>query len=162
MNRHVSSNHPSIGYNLGVFGVVLVLFWIGVYKFTPTEAELIKPLVSNHPAMSWLYDFISVQAVSNLIGATEIIVAAGLLVGFKKPVVGYWSGIAAAVIFVSTLSFLLTTPGVWKISDGIPVTNFFLVKDVLFLAVAVTVIERSKGLLRQKVDAAVADSALES
>ncbi|ERB65342.1 hypothetical protein N779_10820 [Vibrio coralliilyticus OCN008] len=71
-NKELKQSH--IGYNLGVIGVALVLAWIGIYKFTPTEAKLIEPLVVNHPAMSWLYDIISVQAVSNLIGATEIIV----------------------------------------------------------------------------------------
>ncbi|HAS8121772.1 TPA: DUF417 family protein [Vibrio vulnificus] len=136
-----------LGYLLGVFGVVLVLLWIGVYKFTPTEAKLIEPLVVNHPLMSWLYNLFSVQMVSNFIGATEIIVAIGLVIGLKKPQIGYWFGIAASVIFVATLSFLLTTPNAWKVSDGILVTNFFLVKDILFLAVAISVIERSKALM---------------
>lgn len=137
-----------IGYNLGVIGVALVLAWIGIYKFTPTEAKLIEPLVVNHPAMSWLYDIISVQAVSNLIGATEIIVAIGLIAGFKNAKIAYVSGIAAAVIFVATLSFLLTTPNTWKVSDGILVTNFFLVKDILFLAISISVIERNKPLVQ--------------
>ncbi|NOH61562.1 YkgB family protein [Vibrio sp. RE88] len=138
----------NIGYNLGVIGVALVLAWIGIYKFTPTEAKLIEPLVVNHPAMSWLYDIISVQAVSNLIGATEIIVAIGLIAGFKNAKIAYVSGIAAAVIFVATLSFLLTTPNTWKVSDGILVTNFFLVKDILFLAISISVIERNKPLVQ--------------
>ncbi|GAK86807.1 arginine/ornithine antiporter ArcD [Vibrio ponticus] len=94
--------------------------------------------------MGWLYNFISVQAVSNIIGATEIVVAIGLLVGIKNTKIAYLSGIAAAIIFVTTLSFLLTTPNTWKISDGVPVTNFFLVKDILFLAISVSVIERNK------------------
>lgn len=162
MSRPVLNNQPSIGYKLGVCGVVLVLFWIGVYKFTPTEAEIIKPLVSNHPAMAWLYEVMSVQAVSNLIGAVEIVVAVGLLAGLKKPLVGYWSGIAAAGIFIATLSFLLTTPGVWKVTDGVPVTNFFLVKDLLFLAVAVSVIERSKAVLQQTAESSVAGAVVES
>ena len=131
-------------YNLGVIGVALVLAWIGIYKFTPTEAMLIEPLITNHPAMSWLYNLFSVQAVSNMVGGAEIIVAIGLMIGFKKPRVAFYSGIAAAAIFVVTLSFLITTPNAWKVSDGILVTNFFLVKDILFLAIAISVIERNK------------------
>ncbi|CAM3043294.1 YkgB family protein [Vibrio neptunius] len=145
-NKELKQSH--IGYNLGVIGVALVLAWIGIYKFTPTEAKLIEPLVVNHPAMNWLYDIISVQAVSNLIGATEIIVAIGLIAGFKNAKIAYVSGIAAAVIFVATLSFLLTTPNTWKVSDGILVTNFFLVKDILFLAISISVIERNKPLVQ--------------
>ncbi|MCY9824580.1 DUF417 family protein [Vibrio chagasii] len=142
----------NFGYNLGVIGVALVLAWIGIYKFTPTEAMLIEPLIANHPAMSWLYNLFSVQAVSNMVGGAEIIVAIGLMIGFKKPQVAFYSGIAAAAIFVVTLSFLITTPNAWKVSDGILVTNFFLVKDILFLAIAISVIERNKP---QKYDKAI-------
>ncbi|EJG0707056.1 DUF417 family protein [Vibrio parahaemolyticus] len=138
------SNNDNVGYLIGVLGVSLVLAWIGIYKFTPTEAKLIQPLVENHFAMSWLYNVISVQAVSNIIGATEIAVAIGLIVGIKNNKIAYLSGIAAALIFVTTLSFLLTTPNTWKVSDGVLVTNFFLVKDILFLAISVSVIERNK------------------
>ncbi|WP_162064480.1 DUF417 family protein [Vibrio taketomensis] len=142
--RRDDTRRDNIGYLIGVFGVSLVLAWIGIYKFTPTEAKLIQPLVENHFAMGWLYNLISVQAVSNLIGATEIIVAIGLIIGIKYTKIAYFSGIAAALIFVVTLSFLLTTPNTWKVSDGVLVTNFFLVKDILFLAIAVSVIERNK------------------
>ncbi|KIF44626.1 membrane protein [Vibrio owensii 47666-1] len=143
----VSQKPTQFGYYLGVFGVALVLIWLGIYKFTPTEAKLIEPLVVNHPAMSWLYGIISVQAVSNIIGLTEIIVALGLLIGLKKPTVAYYSGIAASVIFLSTLSFLVTTPNTWKVSDGVLIANFFLVKDILFLAISISVVERNKPSL---------------
>ncbi|PMH74292.1 DUF417 family protein [Vibrio cyclitrophicus] len=133
------------GYNLGVIGVALVLTWIGIYKFTPTEAMLIEPLIANHPALNWLYSLFSVQAVSNMVGGAEIIVAVGLIVGFINSRVAFYSGIAAAAIFAVTLSFLMTTPNTWKVSDGILVTNFFLVKDILFLAIAISVIERNKS-----------------
>ena len=134
----------NIGYSLGVVGVALVLAWIGIYKYTPTEAMLIEPLVVNHPAMSWLYNVMSVQMVSGLIGTVEIIVAIGLIIGLKQPKVGYFSGIAASIIFIATLSFLITTPNTWKVSDGILVTNFFLVKDILFLAISISVIEKNR------------------
>ncbi|WP_373931453.1 DUF417 family protein [Vibrio cyclitrophicus] len=133
------------GYNLGVIGVALVLTWIGIYKFTPTEAMLIEPLIANHPALNWLYSLFSVQAVSNMVGGAEIIVAVGLIVGFINSRVAFYSGTAAAAIFAVTLSFLITTPNTWKVSDGILVTNFFLVKDILFLAIAISVIERNKS-----------------
>ena len=134
----------TIGYTLGVLGTALILAWIGIYKFTLTEAKLIQPLVENHFAMGWLYNLFSVQMVSNLIGATEIIVAISLIVGIKYRKVAYFSGIAATIIFITTLSFLITTPNTWKVSDGILVTNFFLLKDILFLAISISVIERNR------------------
>ncbi|MEZ8404461.1 DUF417 family protein [Vibrio splendidus] len=39
----------NVGYNLGVIGVALVLAWIGIYKFTPTEAMLIERKCSPSP-----------------------------------------------------------------------------------------------------------------
>jgi len=148
----IVANAPrsSIGYALGVSGLFIMLMWLGIYKFTPTEAALIQPLVLNHFAMGWLYNFLSVQMVSNIIGTVEIIVAMGLLFGLKLPKVGFYSGIAATVIFAVTLSFLLTTPNTWKVSDGVPVANFFLVKDILFLAMAVIVAEKNWYILKQK------------
>ncbi len=140
----------TIGYKVGVFGVVLVLLWIGIFKFTPTEAAAIEPLIKNHPLMGWTYHFFSVQTVSNLVGFSEIVVAIGLFYGFFNPKVGYISGIVASAIFIVTLSFLFTTPNTWKIVDGVPIANFFLVKDILFLAIAIMVVEHNKKLLPHK------------
>ena len=137
----------TVGYKLGVFGVVLVLLWIGIFKFTPTEAAAIEPLIKNHPLMGWTYHFFSVQTVSNLDGLSEIVVAIGLIYGFFNPRVGYFSGLIASAIFIVTLSFLFTTPNTWKIVDSVPVANFFLVKDILFLAIAIMVVEHNKKLL---------------
>ena len=134
----------SLGYKLGVFGVVLTLLWIGIFKFTPTEAAAIEPLVANHPLIGWIYNFLSVQMVSNIIGLTEIIIAIGLIAGFFNPKIGYLSGLLALFTFITTLSFMITTPNTWKVVDGVLITNFFLLKDIVFFAVALLVIERNK------------------
>ncbi|WP_285059880.1 DUF417 family protein [Pedobacter ginsengisoli] len=41
---------------------------------------------------------------------------------------------------MTTLSFLATTPGIWKVTDGMPVSDFFVVKDLAFLAISPQVI----------------------
>lgn len=133
----------SLGYKLGVFGVVITLLWIGIFKFTPTEAEAIKPLVINHPLLGWIYDILSVQAVSNIIGLVEIIIAIGLVVGFFNRKIAYISGIFALFTFITTLSFLITTPNTWKVIDGVLTTNFFLLKDILFISISLLVIEHN-------------------
>ncbi|EPR66380.1 DUF417 family protein [Cyclobacterium qasimii] len=129
----------TIGYNIGVFGTALILIWIGLFKFTPTEATAIKPLVENHFAMNWLYSFLSLQAVSNLIGLSEIVIGALLFGSLFWPQLGKIAGIGSAVIFITTLSFLITTPGVWKLVDGFPITDFFLIKDIPYLAISLMV-----------------------
>lgn len=123
------------GFLIALAGVVLTLLWIGVFKFTPTEAAAIKPLVASHPLMSRLYVPLSEQGVSNLIGLAEIVIAVGLVVGLWQPRIGYWSSMGAIVTFLVTLSFLLTLTGVWKVVDGVPVTEFFIFKDLVFLGV---------------------------
>ncbi|MGH9970235.1 MAG: DUF417 family protein [Pyrinomonadaceae bacterium] len=135
----MTSKHFTIGYTIGVVGVAVTLIWIGSFKFTPTEAAAIKPLVENHFGMSWLYKILSDRAVSNLIGTIEIIVATALLLSLKFNHLGKYAGIASTVIFATTLSFLITTPGIWKLVDGFPITQFFLLKDIPFLAISVMV-----------------------
>ncbi|HDU8492096.1 TPA: DUF417 family protein [Aeromonas hydrophila] len=124
------------GFLIALAGVVLTLLWIGVFKFTPTEAAAIRPLVASHPLMSWLYAVLSEQAVSNLIGLVEILIAGGLIAGLWRPRLGYWISLGAILTFLVTLSFLLTLPGVWKLVDGVPVTEFFIFKDLVLLGVA--------------------------
>jgi reactive chlorine resistance protein C len=43
------------------YGLVLVIGWIGLMKFTGYEAKGIEPLVAHSPFMSWMYSFLSVQ-----------------------------------------------------------------------------------------------------
>ena len=133
-----------IGYRIGVLGVIATLIWIGVFKFTLTEANAIKPLVYNHPLMSWLYLPFSTLTVSKLIGTIEIIIALGLFLSLFKPRFGFIFGILSSLIFLTTLSFLFTTPNVWKSVDGIPITDFFIFKDIVFLGISISVIELSR------------------
>ena len=37
-------------------GLVLVVGWIGLMKFTEYEAKGIQALVANSPFLSWMYD----------------------------------------------------------------------------------------------------------
>lgn len=145
LTRAAPQTRADAGYLVALFGVVATLIWIGVFKFTPTEAEAIRPLVASHPLMSWLYGIWSVQGVSNLIGIAELLVALGLVLSLRYPPLGLYAGAAASLIFLVTLSFLFTLPGVWKWVDGVPVINFFLFKDVVFLGVSLTAMSRSRA-----------------
>lgn len=136
-------NYQSLGYTISVVGAAIVLLWIGIFKFTPAEAKGIESLVKNSFLMSWLYNVTSVQGVSILIGSIEIVAAVCLLLSFfwkKAELVG---GLLSAIIFLVTLSFLLTTPGVFKSIDGVPVTDFFILKDIMALGISLMVMGRS-------------------
>ncbi|MFV8368577.1 DUF417 family protein [Flavobacterium sp. LB2R40] len=133
-----------IAYRLGVLGTVIILIWVGLFKFTAVEAEAIKGLVQNHFAMGWMYKLMSVQTVSNIIGIFEVVTGIGLILSFFNKKIGMYAGLASAIIFVTTLSFLATTPGVFKIVEGFPVTDFFILKDIPYLAISLMVCAKSK------------------
>lgn len=106
------------GRNSARYGLVVVLLWIGGMKFTTYEAEGITVFVANSPLMSWAYSVFSVQGFSNLLGVIEI--AIGLLIA-ARPIsarVALVGSAAAVGMFLTTLSFLLTTPGVWEATAG--------------------------------------------
>lgn len=133
-----------IGYYISLFGAALILLWIGIFKFTPIEAAAIKPLVENHFLTFFVYKIISVQTVSNLIGAIEIIIALLLIFSAKFAVLKKYAGIGMIVTFLVTLSYLFTTPGIWKIVDGVPVTDFFILKDLMLLGFGFMIVQNNK------------------
>jgi uncharacterized membrane protein YkgB len=136
-------NHTKIGYTIGVASAALILIWIGIFKFTPTEAAAIMPLVQHSFLMSWMYKISSTQGVSNFIGLFEIVTGVLLVASFWNRKLGLIGGYLTVIIFLTTLSFLLTTPGVWKVVDSVPVTEFFIVKDLAFLAMGFIVIGKN-------------------
>lgn len=131
-----------LGYYISLFGAALILLWIGIFKFTPTEAQGIKSLVENHFLTFFVYKIASVQAVSNAIGTIEIIIALLLIFSVKFAFLKRYAGIGMIITFLVTLSYLFTTPGVWKIVDGVPVTDFFILKDLMLLGFGLMIYQK--------------------
>lgn len=133
-----------IGYYISLFGTAIILLWIGIFKFTPTEAAGIKNLVENHFLTFYVYNIMSVQAVSNTIGTIEIIIALLLIFSVKFAYLRKYAAIGMIVTFLTTLSYLFTTPGIWKVVDGVPVTDFFILKDLLLLGFGLMIFQNDK------------------
>ena len=131
----------ALGGSVVRYGLAAVVGWIGLMKFTHYEAEGIRPFVANSPLMSWAYSVLSVDAFSALLGAAEVAIAALIAL---RPLAARASAFGSALavgMFATTLSFLLTTPGVWEPSlGGFPalsaVPGQFLLKDVVLLGAA--------------------------
>lgn len=123
------------------YALVLVLAWIGALKFTTFEARGIEPLVASSPLMSWVYDLFSVTTFSALLGVVELATAALIAIKPWSPRLSMLGSVAAIGLFSATLSFLVTTPGVFEASaGGFPVlssTGQFLIKDVALLGISV-------------------------
>ena len=131
----------TVGVMLMRYGLVVVLAWIGAMKFTAYEANGIQPLVANSPLLSWVYTFWGVQAFSNGLGLVEIALAIMIaLRPVSAPVAAVGSGLAV-MMFLTTASFLFSTPG-WEPSlGGFPALSVapgqFLLKDTVLLGAAV-------------------------
>ena len=120
-------------------GMIVMLLWAGSYKMTVPGADGIVPLVSNSPLVAWQFKLFGPYHGADLIGATEWTAALCLLSGYIWPRVGILGGLIATVMFLTTSSMLLTTPGVITVVQGKPYMSFmglFLYKDLLSLGVA--------------------------
>ncbi|OBY33369.1 YkgB family protein [Mycolicibacter kumamotonensis] len=122
------------------YGLVAVLAWFGAMKFTSYEAQGISHWVANSPLMSWTYQIISVDAFGRLNGTVELITATLLALKPWLPKAAVVGGIFASLFFVTTLSFMVTTPGTGEASaGGFPVLSAdgeFLMKDIALLGLA--------------------------
>jgi len=130
----------ALGTFLVRYGLVLVILWIGAMKFTAYEANGIQPLVANSPFMGWVYQIFSVQGFSNLLGVVEIAIAAMIALRRLSPKVSAIGSVLAMVMFLTTMSFLFSTPG-WEPSlGGFPalavVPGQFLIKDIVLFGAA--------------------------
>ena len=146
-NMDRAPDADGIGYtleNIGAlvirYGLVIILLWVGALKFTAYEAEGVQGLIANSPLMSWMIGALGVRGAASLVGVVEIVV--GLLIAMRPfaPQISAIGSIGAIVIFLVTLTFILTTPGVWQAGYGFPylsMTGAFLAKDLMLLGAAI-------------------------
>jgi reactive chlorine resistance protein C len=126
---------------LARYVLAIVLVWYGGLKFMNYEAQGIQPLVSESPFMSWLYEIFSVYTFSALLGIFEIAAAVLLAVKPWWPKVSVFGSLLAIALFVATISFMFTTPGVFVASEGgfpaLSLDGGFLMKDIALLGISV-------------------------
>ncbi len=137
----LSSRVKAVGRELARYGLVVVVAWIGLMKFTAYEAEGIRPFVANSPLMSWVYGIMSVHGFSAALGVLELGIAILIALRFISPRASALGSALAVGMFLTTLSFLVTTPGVWEPSaGGFPALSAlpgqFLIKDLALLGIS--------------------------
>ena len=130
------------------FALALTIGWIGLLKFTAPEAEGIAPFVANSPFMAWIYGLMSHQALSNVLGSVELVVASLIAMRFVNPKLSAIGGFLATGMFMTTLSFMLSTPGaisgvIFGIVPELSVPGQFLLKDTVLLGVALQILFES-------------------
>jgi len=151
----VTAEHPVAiaGRLLVRYGLAVVIAWIGALKYTTYEATAIQPLIAHSPLLSWLYNIFSVRALAAVLGTAEIIAA--VLIALR-PLSARASAVGSAfgiLLFLSTLSFLFSTPGVTA-AGGFPVLSVlpgqFLLKDLVLVAAALWTLGDSLGAARPR------------
>jgi uncharacterized membrane protein YkgB len=128
-----------LGQMVSRYGLVVVLAWIGFGKYVKMDSRV---LIEHSPLMSWIYHFLSVSAVAAALGTMEIIAAVLIALRPFWPTVSAIGSALAIILFLGTLSFLFTTPGVIGTHAGpIPVLSGmpgqFLLKDLVLIGVSI-------------------------
>lgn len=141
----VSENNNDRELGLLRWALVIVFVWIGGMKFTAYEAAGIAPLIKFSPLMSWLHQVFGVQGASNFVGIMELVTASALIVGARKRLFSIIGAAMSSATFATTLTFMLTTPGVFEPSaGGFPALSAmpgqFLLKDVVLLAASLVLL----------------------
>ena len=138
-------------------GMVAMLLWAGSYKMTAPGAEGIVPLVSNSPLIWWHFKLFGPYIGSDIIGLTEISAAILIIAGYFRPKTGIVGGLIATVMFFTTSTMVVTTPGAIISVPGIHGMRYmsflglFLFKDVISLGVSFYLISYfgRKGILSE-------------
>ncbi len=132
--------------------LVVVYAWFGGMKFTAYEAEGLTGLVGNSPFLGWAYSLFSERMFSGLLGILELSIGALIAARLVSPVYSLIGSVLSAGLFVTTLSFMATTPGVFEPEMGFPAISVapgqFLLKDVGLLALSLWIAIDSLAALR--------------
>jgi uncharacterized membrane protein YkgB len=137
-----------IPFLISSIGMVVMLLWAGSYKMTAPGAEGIIPLVSNSPLVSWQFKLFGPYVGSDLIGLTEWTAAVLIIAGYVWPKAGIVGGLIASVMFFTTSTMIITTPGAITMVHGIGYMSFtglFLFKDVISLGVSLYLVSYFGG-----------------
>jgi len=129
-----------IGHAFLRYGLVVAIGWIAGMKGTEYEAKGIQSLIARSPLISWGYSIWTVHHFTMVIGAVELVIAALIAARHWFPKASSVGSIGAVMMFLTTLSFILTTPG-WEPSlGGFPALSGdvgeFLIKDLVLLGAA--------------------------
>jgi uncharacterized membrane protein YkgB len=102
----------------------------------------IQPLVTHSPFFAWMNGVFGIQGTSNVLGTFEIV--AGLLIAsrlFSARLSALGSAMAV-IVFLGTLSCIVTTPGG---ADASTMLGQFLFKDITLLGASIWAARRAVG-----------------
>jgi uncharacterized membrane protein YkgB len=154
VDEHTSPRTTAVAALVARYGLVIVIAWFGAMKFTSYESQGISHWVAASPLLSWLYNFMSIDGFGRLNGSIELITALLLAVKPWLPKLSVVGGVFASLFFLTTLSFMITTPGEGEASaGGFPVLSAdgeFLMKDIALLGLSLFLLADAADAVRKK------------
>ena len=139
--------NSSFDINFMRFSIVLIFFFFGYSKWFDYEAQALIPLISNSPILSWMYSVFGINGASYLLGTAEWTFGLLIFLGFWFKKIGALGALGSCVTFLTTITFILSTPGAWEVSaGGFPAmveAAGFLMKDVVLLAGSIVLLKDS-------------------
>jgi reactive chlorine resistance protein C len=115
-------------------GMIVMLLWAGAFKMTAPGAEGIIPLLTHSPFTSLQFKVLGPYVLADIIGATEWTAAILFIAGYLWPKAGIVGGFITTLMFFTTSTMLITTPGDTIVVHGMHYMNnlgLFLFKDVI-------------------------------
>lgn len=143
----------SVGLSVSRAALVTNLLGIGRLKFKDYEVANIQPLILSSPLFSPLNKKLGARNLARVIGVTEL--ALGLMIGLHPvaPKVSAIGGVGAIGMFLTTLSFLATTPEARQEGQGMltpSITGQFLLKDGVLLGASIVATAESLRSLQRR------------
>ena len=171
------------GIHMARWAMVIVLLWIGGLKAFRYEAAGIVPFVANSPVMSYFYKYEAPEYKAHMnregeynpeniawhernhtylfsYGLGSLIVIIGLLIASYPlwPSVSAIGSFLAALMSLTTLSFLLTTPETWVPALGDKESGFpylsgagrLVIKDLIMLGASVATMAQAAAAYLEK------------
>ena len=139
---------------IGLYVSLAIIYaWFGGMKFTDYEAQGLVPLVENSPLLGWFYALLSVRGFSNFLGLVELSIGLLIVLRFVSPIFSAAGGLLSTGLFATTVSLMISTPGVIVPELGPPAITVapgqFLLKDVGLLAASLWVfVDSLKAVVR--------------
>jgi uncharacterized membrane protein YkgB len=112
------------------YSLVFFLLFFGALKWTAEEANGIQSWVEHSPFLFWSIRAFGIRGASEFIGVIELTIGTLIALRHWSPRLSAIGSLAAIPMFLTTLSFIITTPNVGEASG-------FLLKDLTLLGAAI-------------------------
>jgi len=135
--------------------LAIIFLWFGFLKFTDYEASGVAGFIINSPLLAWVHGAFGTGGGARFLGIFEILTGlliAGRLISPRLSAIG---GAMGLVTFFTTLTLMLSTPGVIQHGHSGPfflsaVPGQFLLKDLGLFAACLWILGRSLAELKAR------------